>query len=89
MLNFIFDSSTGGYIYFFYIAWGLGILSVLSNIFLADEIGIRTWVLVIFSISGLFWFFPPLLITFFGFPFLLIFFVIGIYIQAQGIRLKD
>ena len=85
ILNFVFDSSTGDFVYLFYIAWGFGIISVISNIILADKIGIKTWILVVFATSGIFWFFPPLLITFFGFPFLFIFFVIAVYIQTKGI----
>jgi len=87
-LNFIFDSDDGNSVYLFYIAWAFGIISVISNILLADKIGIKGWVIGIFGICGILWFFPPLLITIFGIPCMIIFLSIGIYIHGKAF-IKD
>ena len=79
-----FNTSDSDTNYFFYAAWIFGIISVLSNIFLADELNCKKWQILILIISGIFWFFPPLLITFFGIPFLIIFIISAILIQLKG-----
>jgi hypothetical protein len=82
-LNFIFDDAEGNSVYLFYIAWIFGIISVISNILVADKIGIKGWLIGIFGACGILWFFPPLLITYFGIPCMIIFLAIGIYIHGK------
>ncbi len=68
---------------YFFIIWGLGILNAGLNIYYVVKMELKTWILISLVISGIVWFFPPLLMTFFGIPYLLIFLVIGIYLQSQ------
>ncbi len=83
ILNFIFDDAEGDSVYLFYIAWVFGIISVISNILLADKIGIKGWLIGMFGVCGILWFFPPLLITYFGIPCMIIFLAIGIYVHGK------
>lgn len=83
ILNFIFDDAEGDFVYLFYIAWVFGIISVISNILLADKIGIKGWLIGMFGVCGILWFFPPLLITYFGIPCMIIFLAIGIYVHGK------
>ncbi len=84
VLNFAFDSGDGNIVNLFYIAWAFGIISVISNILLADKIGLSGWLIGIFGVCGILWFFPPFLMTFFGIPCMIIFLVIGIYIHRKA-----
>jgi hypothetical protein len=68
---------------YFFIIWGIGILNVGFNIYYGVKTKLKTWILILLIISGIIWIFPPLLITYFGFPFLIIFLIIGIYLQGQ------
>jgi hypothetical protein len=83
ILAFVFDNAIGSNTYLFYIAWVFGIISVISNTMLADEIRIKGWLIALFGICGILWFFPPLLITYFGIPCMIIFLAIGIYIHRK------
>ena len=66
-----------------YIIWGIGIINVGLNIFYVIKLELKSWILILLIISGLTWAFPPLLFTFFGIPFLIIYLVIGIYVHVQ------
>jgi hypothetical protein len=79
----VFDDAEGDNVYLFYIAWVFGIISVISNIILADKVGIKDWQMAIFGICGILWFLPFLLINYFGIPCMIIFLIIGIYIHAK------
>lgn len=68
---------------YFFIIWGIGILNAGFNIYYGVKTELKTWILILLIISGIIWIFPPLLITYFGFPFLIIFLIIGIYLQVQ------
>lgn len=68
---------------YFFIIWGIGILNAGINIYYGVKTELKTWLLVLLITSGIIWIFPPLLITYFGFPFLIIFLIIGIYLQGQ------
>ncbi len=83
ILTFVFDSAVTENAYLFYIAWFFGIISVISNAILADKIKIKKWIFVLFIICGVLWLFPPLLITYFGIPCMIIFLVIGINIHGK------
>ena len=75
---------------YFFVIWGIGILNAGLNIYYGVKMELKTWILILLIISGIVWFFPPLLITYFGFPFLLIFLVIGIYLHIKnGFELKS
>jgi len=80
----IVTDETQEFSYIFYIAWAIGIISVVSNILFADKIRMNSWLIGIFGICGILWFFPFLLITYFGIPFMVIFLVIGIYIHRKA-----
>lgn len=84
LLIISFKTSNADTNYVFYASWIFGIISVLSNIFLADKLNCRKWQILILIVSGIFWFFPLLLITFFGIPFLIIFLISAILIQIKG-----
>ncbi len=74
---------------YFFIIWGIGIFNAGLNIYYGVKIELKTWILILLIISGIVWFFPPLLMTYFGFPFLLIFLAIGIYLHTKkGLELK-
>lgn len=74
---------------YFFIIWGIGIFNAGLNIYYGVKMELKTWILVLLIISGIVWFFPPLLMTYFGFPFLLIFLAIGIYLHTKkGLELK-
>ena len=74
---------------YFFIIWGIGILNAGLNIYYGVKIELKTWILILLTISGIVWFFPPLLMTYFGIPFLFIFLVIGIYLHIKnGFELK-
>lgn len=83
ILTFVFDNATGSNTYLFYIAWVFGIISVISNIMLADKIRLKGWLIALFGVCGILWFFPPLLMTYFGIPCMILFLVIGIYIHGK------
>tara|TARA_R110001606_G_scaffold117289_1_gene246728 strand:+ start:482 stop:796 length:315 start_codon:yes stop_codon:yes gene_type:complete len=83
ILTFVFDSAVTENTYHFYIAWFFGIISVISNTILADKIKIKKWLFILFIFCGILWIFPPLLITYFGIPCMIIFLVIGIYIHGK------
>ena len=83
ILTFIFDSAVTGKAYLFYIAWFFGIISVISNAILGDKIKIKKWRFVLFIFCGILWVFPPLLITYFGIPCMIIFLIIGIHIHGR------
>ena len=68
---------------YFFILWGLGILNLGFNVYWADQLNINKWILVGFVISGLVWAFPPLLATYFGIPFLIVYLMIGIFIHSR------
>ena len=75
---------------YFFIIWGIGILNAGLNIYYGVKMELKTWILILLTISGIVWFFPPLLMTYFGIPFLLIFLIIGIYLQFKnGFELKS
>lgn len=69
---------------YFFIIWGIGILNAGLNIFYGVKTELKPWILILFIISGLIWIFPPLLMTYFGFPFLFIFLAIGIYLHTKN-----
>ena len=68
---------------YIFIIWGLGILSAGLNIYYAAKIKLKAWVLFLLALSGIIWFFPQLLFSFFGIPCLSIFLVTGIYSHSQ------
>lgn len=74
--------------YVLYAAWFFGIISVISNVYLADEQNSRIWEVVLLILSGIFWFFLPFLFTYFGIPGAVIFLILSvkIHIKAYGIR---
>jgi hypothetical protein len=72
----------------FYIAWVLGIISVISNILLADKFRLKGWQIGIFGFCGILWFFPFFMITFFGIPCMFIFLVIGVYIHIKAFAIE-
>ena len=71
---------------FLAVLWGLGVLSLGFNIYWADQLNISKWVLILLTMSGLVWAFPPALATYFGIPFLIIFLVLGIFIHSRASR---
>lgn len=74
---------------YFFIIWEIGILNAGLNIYYGVKTELKTWILILLIISGLIWIFPPLLITYFGFPFLFIYLAIGIYLHAKkGLELN-
>jgi hypothetical protein len=83
IITFIYDSAVTENNYFFYVAWFLGIISVISNTILADKIKIKKWIFILFIFCGILWLFPPLLITYFGIPCMIIYLIIGILIQRK------
>jgi hypothetical protein len=68
---------------FFYIAWGLGILSLVSNTIYAIKLEIKSWIFSIFGFCGLIWLILPFVNEGFGIVSLIIFLIIGIYIHLQ------
>ncbi|PQB05792.1 hypothetical protein BST85_13475 [Aureitalea marina] len=84
ILNFVLDSPNGENIFLFYLAWILGIVSVVSNLILADNLGINKWALGVFGLFGIAWLFPPMLFTFFGIPCLVGFLGFGIYFHGKA-----
>lgn len=67
---------------YIFLLWGIGIASVVTNIYYVSKLKLKEWVLILLMISGLTWAFPPLLFTFFGVPFLIAYLIIGIYIHG-------
>ena len=70
---------------YFFVVWAIGIINLVLNIFYGIKIELKTWLLVLLIISGMTWLFLPLIFTFFGIPFLLIYLAIGVYIHRQKI----
>ena len=70
---------------YFFVIWGIGIANVVLNVYYGIQMKLKKWFLILLVISGLTWAFPPLLFTFFGIPFLIIYLFIGIYIHSQSL----
>ena len=68
-----------------FVLWGFGIINVILNAVYVEKLRLKNWVLLLLVISGLTWAFPPLLFTFFGIPFLLIYLIVGIYVHLQKV----
>ena len=68
---------------YIFVVWGIGILNVVFNIYYGVKLKLKTWILILLIVSGLTWAFPPLLFTFFGIPFLIIYLSLGFYIHGQ------
>ncbi|PTB95761.1 hypothetical protein C9994_10325 [Marivirga lumbricoides] len=83
-LNFIFDNAI-----LFYIAWFFGIVSVISNVLWADKLNLNRWLIIVFTMCGILWVFPVLLITYFGIPCMLLFLILGIYIHTKKLQKKE
>lgn len=66
---------------FFVIFWLIGSTNFIFNIYYAANLELKSWLLILFVISGLTWVFAPLLFTYFGIPSLIIYLFIGIYIH--------
>jgi len=68
-----------------FVLWGFGLINVILNAIYVEKLRLANWVLLLLVISGLTWAFPPLLFTFFGIPFLLIYLIVGIYVHLQKV----
>ncbi|GMN04789.1 hypothetical protein MTsPCn5_01770 [Croceitalea sp. MTPC5] len=84
----VFETRTTDYTYLFYSAWFFGIVSVISNMILAIKIKIKSWLIVVLGISGIIWLFPPLLMSFYGFPCIFIFLIVAIYLHLKAFQSK-
>jgi hypothetical protein len=69
---------------YIFVIWGIGIINFISNVYYGEKLKIKKWAFIMLVISGLTWAFPPLLFTFFGIPFLIIYLIIGVYIHRQS-----
>lgn len=83
ILSHIVDISETSNFNLFYFAWGLGILSFISNTIYAIKIHIKDWMFSAFGVCGLIWFALPLISESFGIASLSIFLIFGIYIHLQ------
>jgi hypothetical protein len=63
--------------------WGLGIINVILNIIYGAKIKLPKLLFISMIISGLVWLFIPLIYTYFGLPFLVIYFFIVVYMHIQ------
>lgn len=87
ILVFIFDKGdSDNAFYLMLIAWFLGIVSALSNIFLADKINLSKKVFILFVLSSSVWLLPVFLATYFGVPCLMIFLTITVYVHLMPIK---
>ena len=66
-----------------FIIWIIGAVNFALNITYGLKVGLKNILFISFVVSGLVWMFPPLMFTIFGIPFLVIYFVIGIYIHMM------
>ena len=82
ILMFVFDQELQETDYIF-VVWGVGIINVVLNVYYGIKMELRNWILILFIISGLTWAFPPLLFTFFGIPFLIVYLTIGLFLHGQ------
>ena len=58
-------------------------LMYFTNVYYFSDKKYSKKVFIIFIISGITWLFPPLLATYFGIPFFLIFLGVGIYLHSS------
>lgn len=65
----------------FFALWGIGIVNAGLNVLYATKLKLKDKIFVLLVVSGLPLAFPPLLFSFFGIPCLVVFLVIGIYMQ--------
>ncbi len=68
--------------------WASGILNVILVMlyFFKSSSKENIWLALALILTGLSWVFPPLLITYFGIPFSLIYFFITIYILSRPLN---
>lgn len=84
-LAFILDKGDSyNSFYLMLVGWILGIVSALSNIFLADKINLNKKLFILFILSSLVWIIPIFLFTYFGIPCLLVFLFISIYVHLNS-----
>lgn len=74
---------------YIFIVWGIGILNAVLNIYYGMELKVKNWVLVTLVICGLTWIFLPLLFTFFGIPFLVMYLIAAIYVHRGKMTESD
>lgn len=67
-----------------YLPFITGGANFIVMIYLSIAANNKTWRTVILAISGLIWAFPPLLITFFGIPFLIIYVIFSVQLLMNG-----
>lgn len=70
---------------YIFVIWAIGIANVGLNVYYGTKMKLKKWYLISLIISGLTWAFPPLLFTFFGIPFLIIYLLFGIYLHSQSL----
>ncbi len=86
LLLFVFENELQNVEFpYFFVVWIIGSINVILNMLYGIKIELRTRQLVLLGISGMVWFFPPLLFTFFGIPFLFIYLAITLYIHLQKV----
>ncbi|MEG9329232.1 hypothetical protein V6B16_14930 [Salinimicrobium catena] len=68
---------------YIFVVWGVGIINVVLNVYYGIELKLKKRMLILLIISGLTWAFPPLLFTFFGIPFLIVYLGIGLNMHGQ------
>ena len=82
---FLFDSSNHNSIvngdFYLILLWIIGVLNFSFNLFFLIKIKIKKIFYIILVISGISLIFPFLLITFFGFPLLILYFLFSFYFQ--------
>lgn len=88
LLAITIDDSNGTTDFLFFSSWILGIISFISNFLLAEKMDINKWLTILLVLGGILWVFPPLLITYFGFPCMIIFVGIAIFIHIKAIKMR-
>ena len=72
-----------------YVVWATGIVAGISNLIFAEKIGLKKWLLLVFGLSSIVWFFPLVVITYFGIPMAILFFAIGVYVHAKHYNIVE
>ena len=70
--------------------WASGIINVIlvTVYFFKSSSQKKIWVAITVILTGITWVFPPLLFTYFGIPFSIIYFFISIYILTQPLNVS-
>ena len=69
--------------YYYLTSWVIGVVNYGLNLFIGDKLNLKELLFIGLIVSGSVWVFPPLLFTFFGIPFVIVYLAIVIYLHTS------